>query len=41
MTRFFPEGGANWRALQDLPNQSFVCGYCSTKVSSIRGYKLG
>jgi hypothetical protein len=40
MTRFFPEGAANWRTLQDLPNESFVCGFCNTKVSSIKGYKL-
>lgn len=41
MSRFFSEAGANWWHLQDLPNQSFVCGYCNTKVSSIKGYKLG
>jgi Domain of unknown function (DUF4145) len=41
MTRFFPESSANWRTVQDLPNMSFVCGFCSTKVSSIKGYKLG
>ena len=41
MTRFFPEGGANWRQLQDLPNASFICGFCNTTVSSVKGYKLG
>lgn len=41
MTRFFKEGSANWSKLQDLPNSSFVCGYCNTTVSSARGYKLG
>lgn len=41
MNRFFPEGAAKWRTLQHLPNQSFVCGFCNTKVSSIKGYKLG
>lgn len=41
MNRFFPEGAANWRFFQDLPNQSFVCGFCTTKVSSVKGYKLG
>lgn len=39
--RFFPEGGFNWSGQQGLPNQSFICGFCSTKVSSARGYKLG
>lgn len=41
MTRFFDEGRFNWRSLQDLPNQSFTCGFCSTSVSSVKGYKLG
>jgi hypothetical protein len=41
MDRFFPEGGANWSRLQDLPNEAFNCGFCSTKVSSTKGYKLG
>jgi hypothetical protein len=39
--RFFKEGSFNWRSLQDLPNASFVCGYCNTNVSSVKGYKLG
>jgi hypothetical protein len=41
VSRFFKEGSAGWRQPHDLPNQSFVCGYCNTKVSSIKGYKLG
>lgn len=41
MTRFFHEGFAAWRFPQDLPNISFICGFCSTKVSSVKGYKLG
>ncbi len=41
MTRFFTENRANWRSLQDLPNRSFICGYCNVTVSSIKGYKLG
>lgn len=41
MNRFYTEGSENWRSLQDLPNQSFICGFCNTKVSSIKGYKLG
>jgi hypothetical protein len=41
MERFYQEGSANWRQLQDLPNQSFTCGFCSTTVSSVKGYKLG
>jgi hypothetical protein len=40
MTRFSPEGGAAWRAAQDLPNTSFTCGFCDTTVSSVKGYKL-
>ena len=40
MDRFFKEGTENWRQLQDVPNKSFVCGFCSTKVSSIKGYRL-
>jgi len=39
--RFFPEGKANWRGLQDLPNAAFTCGYCNVNVSSVKGYKLG
>lgn len=39
--RFFREGGFNWYKLQDLPNRTFNCGYCDTKVSSVKGYKLG
>ena len=39
--RFFPEGSANWRGLQDLPNVAFTCGYCNVNVSSVKGYKLG
>jgi hypothetical protein len=41
MTRFFLEDGANWRTLQELPNRPFVCGFCDTKISSVKGYKLG
>lgn len=39
--RFFEEGTANWYKLQDLPNRTFDCGYCDTRVSSVKGYKLG
>ncbi|MEP8941149.1 DUF4145 domain-containing protein [Enterobacter mori] len=39
--RFYKEGSFNWRSLQDLPNVSFVCGYCNINVSSVKGYKLG
>ena len=38
--RFYPESQAGWISLQDLPNNAFVCGYCTTRVSSIRGYRL-
>ena len=39
--RFFIEGSENWRQLQDLKNCAFICGFCNTKVSSVKGYKLG
>ncbi len=38
--RFFSRGEANWKNLQDLPNSSFVCGYCNVYVSSVKGYAL-
>jgi len=38
--RFFLEGLANWKNLQDLPNCSFACGYCNVYVSSVKGYAL-
>ena len=41
MSRFFQEGGAKWRGMQDLQNCLFVCGFCNTKVSSVKGYTLG
>ncbi|MFH0959043.1 MAG: DUF4145 domain-containing protein [Pseudomonadota bacterium] len=41
MTRFFQEGNAQWRGIQDLPNNLFVCGFCNIKVSSVKGYRLG
>lgn len=40
MKRFFEEGAFAWRMAQDLPNAAFTCGYCSTKVSSVKGYAL-
>lgn len=39
--KFFSEGYANWERRQSLPNMAFVCGFCSTNVSSVVGYKLG
>ncbi len=41
MDRFFNEGAANWAGLQTLPNHAFICGFCSTSVSSNKGFKLG
>jgi hypothetical protein len=41
MGPFFSEGLANWVALQNLPNTTFTCGFCSIKVSSVKGFKLG
>lgn len=41
MNKFINEGSENWAGQQNLPNKAFVCGFCSTKVSSTRGYKIG
>jgi hypothetical protein len=41
MNPFFNQNMANWAQLQNLPNKKFICGFCSTNVSSIRGFKLG
>ncbi len=41
MIEFFPEGSANWRQAQDLSNAQFICGFCNTNVSSVKGYKIG
>ena len=41
MNPFFQEGAAAWYQTQNLPNMKFVCGFCNTSVSSIKGYKLG
>jgi hypothetical protein len=40
VARFFAERNFNWNRLQDIPNVSFLCGYCTTTVSSNRGYAL-
>jgi len=40
MMLFFPDGSANWYQRQDLKNESFICGFCNTTVSSVKGYKL-
>ncbi|TFW72960.1 hypothetical protein C3Y98_00955 [Methylotenera oryzisoli] len=40
MTRFYKEGSYNWHRLQEIPNVAYVCGYCTTTVSSNRGYVL-
>lgn len=41
MSAFFSEGQAAWTGLQALPNAKYICGFCNTNVSSIKGYKLG
>ena len=41
MKRFFQEGAFAWRQPHELPNRAFVCGFCNTTVSSVKGYKLG
>jgi len=38
---FFNATKTNWYQQQTLPNKPFICGYCNTSVSSIKGYKLG
>ena len=38
---FFEHKNVNFVGLQGIQNESFVCGYCSDKVSVNRGYKLG
>lgn len=40
MEPFFREGYASWNQLQDVPNRSFVCGFCTVRVSSVKGYSL-
>jgi len=41
MTTFFRDGAAAWWQPHTLPNAKYVCGFCNTSVSSIKGYKLG
>lgn len=41
MDRFFPENSMAWHRPQDLPNARFDCGFCNTRASSVKGYKLG
>ena len=40
MIPFFNPEEYNWRNLQVLKNKPFVCGYCTDKVSSDRGFAL-
>lgn len=37
---FFQESEAAWYQPQVLTNAKYICGFCNTSVSSIRGYKL-
>ncbi len=41
MRPFFDPKLRGWRQLQAIENRTYVCGYCSHRVSSDRGYKLG
>ena len=41
MQPFFTHGEENWYQLQTLPTESYSCGFCSDKVSSEKGYKIG
>lgn len=39
MERFYGQS-EGWLQLQDLANKAFNCGFCSTNVSSVKGYAL-
>jgi hypothetical protein len=39
--QFFNPVNLNWSKPLTLTNRSFVCGHCSDKVASDRGYKIG
>lgn len=41
MRPFFDPKHRGWKQLQGIENQTYICGYCSHRVSSDRGYKLG
>jgi hypothetical protein len=41
MKQFFDGASMNYRQLQTIENFRWVCGFCSHKVSSDRGYKIG
>ncbi len=41
MRPFFDPNNHGWKQIQTISNRTFVCGYCSHRVSSDRGYKLG
>jgi len=38
---YFANQSVNWKSYQQMINRSFICGHCSDKVASDRGYKLG
>lgn len=39
--QFLKPGSGNWRSKQELPSESFVCGYCNNLISSNKGYAIG
>ncbi len=41
MKDFFQNTNCSWSGIQQVQNHRWVCGYCSHKVSSDRGYKIG
>lgn len=41
MTPFFNPNSYGWFKIQDLPTEQYTCGYCSDKVASGKGYKIG
>jgi len=41
MKIFVDRKSVNYQFLQEIENRNWVCGYCTTKVASDRGYKIG
>lgn len=40
MTQFFDPKQHNWKSQQHIPHESFICGFCSHRVASDRGYGI-
>ena len=41
MKVFVDRKSVNYRQLQEIDNKSWICGYCTHKVASDRGYRIG